>query len=160
MAEILYTSTDQVVAALGLTSHDLEEQQLLDMDLEPEVSLWLYSWLPTYADVYTYPDDPSSTDSELRQYQHLLLATKYYCAWLVAPRLQMIAPKSVDTEIGNAMSRIDFDPIAIMQTMSDRYTHHMTALLGEISQSTAATSVRGQAVTAVSPAYDPYTATS
>jgi hypothetical protein len=158
--DILYTSTDQIVAALGLTSHDLEEQQLVNMDLEPEVTLWLHSWLPAYATVYGYGSLNAPTASQLRQYQHLLLTVKYYCAYLVAPRLAMIAPKTVGTEAGNSMSRADVDAKAIQQAMSGRYAYHMNQLLAEISQDTTLVTNRGKAITAVSPSYDPYTATS
>lgn len=158
--DILYTTTDQIAAALGLTSHDLEEGQLVNMDLEPEVTLWLYSWLPTYATVYGYGGLNAPTATQQRQCMHLLLAVKYYCAYLVAPRLQLIAPKSVGTEAGNSMSRADVDPKAIQQAMSDRYTYHMNQLLAEISQTTTVSSIRGNAITAVAPSYDPFTAAS
>jgi hypothetical protein len=157
--DILYTTTDQIVAALGLTSHDLEEQQLVAMDLEPEVTLWLYSWLPTYATVYGYGALNAPSATQTRQYMHLILSVKYYCAYLVAPRLQMIAPKTVETEAGNNMSRADVDPKDIQQVMTDRYTYHVNQLLNEINQTTTVASVRGAAITAVSPFYDPFTST-
>ena len=152
MADILYTTTDQVVAVLGATDRDLTEVQLVAMDLETELGAELYQWVPTHATVHSL----ASTDAAHRQMDNLLiLACKYYCAWLVAQSSAISLLMQVRTQMGDEMQRTQFNPEKLRDEMWAGYAKNRAALV--LMLTPTAPLKRTQIAVGVSNLYDPVT---
>lgn len=155
---ILYTTSEAVTAALGLTDRDLKEQQFIDADLETELRAELYAWAPDHAMIAGYPDLAAPTAPQLHQADLLALASKYFCAWRMAQGLALAAPMHIGTEAGNEMSRIGFNPKEMADNMFSGYNKYKGLLEIELNPTQLSPRLQGASIS--SPVYDPVTAAS
>jgi hypothetical protein len=155
---ILYTTSEEVTAAMGLTDRDLKEAQFANMDLERELRVDLFGWLPTHEAIAAYPDLPSPSALQLHQYDLLVLASKYFCASRMAESVALSAAKSITSEAGNAMGRIDFDPAGLRDAMYRGYNQAKASLEDILAPATTLT--RTLIIKNITPAYDPIKAAS
>lgn len=85
MQVIGYTDSSQIRATLGIDEEDISDEDMLARNLDKELNLDLFSWLPNHESI--------AFTSE--QEDALQLYATYFCAALVADSLKMAAPQSV-----------------------------------------------------------------
>lgn len=95
MAAVLYTTTDAIRAALGLTVRDLKDAQIEDLRAALQLELDLAAWLPDHAAVRAAGQAPAATDEEVRRSATLELWCQYAGALLVANGLHMLAAQRI-----------------------------------------------------------------
>lgn len=66
-----YTNADKIRGALGLTPMDADDQYILGRDIDEEILISLYDWIPNHATFYTTWTAGGATEEE-KHYARLL----------------------------------------------------------------------------------------
>ena len=143
----LYTDTDAIRAALGVSDIELEDSSILNLGMEDQLFLWMEDNYPAHAT--TWALDPSDA---LRR--TLKLLTMYQGAVFMLPQLQMIAAQKI-TDSDTEMQRFNKDDLELtsakVMEMRDLYWGRLSP------ESTTPTDTNGFLFAFVSPSYDPVT---
>lgn len=151
----LYTTTEAIRAALGVTDKDVSDSQLTDLNLTDQLSLELDDVYPDHAAAKTAAEDVSPSAAEVRVFKIIKLFCQYQGAVFTLPGYQnLIAQKISDG--GFEMQRFVKDDIektrAEITGMRDKYKALLAAELDSTDLQTPFT-VLAVAV----PNYDPVT---
>lgn len=92
MADVLYTSTEKVRAVLGLSSVELEEAYLADINLEDMLLLELEDVYPDHEALFAAIGGTPTAD-ETRTWRILQLYCTHRAATFLLPQFQMIVDK-------------------------------------------------------------------
>lgn len=153
MAAILYTTTDAIRAAVGVTDTEISDKVLTDQLLETQVQTAVYGWLPTHTTIYSEGTGASATAEQ--KYKKDLLV--HYCLFYGAVRVvEMIM--ALRHKVGDGKSevqRFDVDWEALLEILKARRDAAQTMLEQIVNPSDGGTNYFGTA----SPGYDPVTNT-
>lgn len=128
MADILYTTTHQVVSVLGATGADVDEEQVMRMDLETDVRTEFYEWIPNHADVYAWFQGSGATDTQKHMADLLVLCCKYYTAYLLSRSMSASVPRSMENAGIQTMER-QMDWRAVSDAMRGAYVQYKGKLV-------------------------------
>ncbi len=84
MAQLSYTTTDAIRAAIGLTVDEVPDQMLQNQGLEKEINLDLDSWLPGHSSLTTEP-----------AVSYLSLYAQWYAAEQVLKQMLLAIPQMI-----------------------------------------------------------------
>lgn len=134
MAALLYTDSDKVLNAVGLTADDIDPNFFTLSDRAREVSVDLFGWVPTHAAVFK-ADADTATDAERYQSDCLVLYCTYFCAARVATAAMAVMQSRTDGT--NAYSRISgldlADVEAKMLARAEGYKQSLLTALADTS---------------------------
>jgi len=151
---ILYTDSDKVLGAAGLTSDDVSDAFITARDLPRILSVELFTWLPTHADVYV-PDGTSGVTAQGQNNSDCLVL---WCTYFAAARLldAMLLIKQRETDGKNAFDR--FTPVDF-QKLADAARTQAGVYRQALQVAVAAADVAAPIVplSVVAPSYDPVT---
>jgi len=90
-----YTNTDRVRGALGFTISDVPDLYIKDREVEEELLISLYEWLPNHESLFTSWTGAGATEDE-KQYARLLRKySTYMCAFHLCSGLELLALKEI-----------------------------------------------------------------
>jgi hypothetical protein len=154
VTQILYTSTDQIRAALGVTEREVTDDQINNLNVRDQL---IFSLKPVYPDHATLWAKSNPTDDEKLIKSALILFCQYESAVIMAAQLQMITAQKI-TDGDAEMQRFQKDnldeTIQRIISMRDRYANALKSSVPGF-QTPAAIVHFGT----VQPAYDPVTNT-
>lgn len=108
MADLLYTTTDEVSAALGFDSFDLAESLLVAANLDLQLEYDLDDWLPNHATIWAEGDPGGTPTAEQTKKRNVLELYSQWCiAWMVARKRPLYI--QIYTDGKTQMNRYDFD---------------------------------------------------
>ena len=154
MIGVIYTDSDRILAAIGLTSEDISDDFFLSKDLKTILSVDLYNWLPTYSTLHVSVGD-TATEAQKHVSNCLTLYCTYFCAakLLEGGALNIMIKESDGQNEYNRISNIDFNLLKSETIKQAGYYREI--LLSAISSNSVAIQVAQSTV--VAPAYDPVT---
>lgn len=108
MAEILYATTEQVTAYLGLDPDEAKDELLLNARLDLGLKMDLGSWLPTHATIWADGEASGADELQIKKMEVLYLYSQAFLGWSVARKKMLLIKVHSD---GKAqMNRFDIDP--------------------------------------------------
>lgn len=154
MADILYTTTDAVRAAIGVTDVEVEDKQILDLNIEDQLVLFLESAYPIYealAAANAPGADPPPTPQQISDWKKLKLLCQYQAAVILLQANQYLLVQAV-TEGGTNMSRFSRNDI---DTILTRIEGMRDQFLGSLTGENPVTSYLVSPLVRGTPNYDP-----
>jgi hypothetical protein len=150
---VLYTNTDAIRAAVGISSTEIPDSMITDQQMERQVKTALYSWLPTYPALYTAGDAEEATDEQVYVKDLLVL----YCTYFGAVRLveMIMAMRQRVSDGKSEVERFNIDWLSLLEALKGRLDEIQDLLEEVINPSHGGPSYFGKAV----PDYDPVTNT-
>lgn len=134
MADILYTTTDAVRAAIGVTDVEVTDKQILDLNIEDQLVLFLEDVYPNYealAEANETGADPPPTSAQISDWKKLKLTCQYAAAVILLQAGQYLLVQAV-TEGGTNMSRFSRNDIettlARLMGMRDQFLVSLTGV--------------------------------
>lgn len=124
MAAILYTTTEAVRAALGVTAREIEDAQITDLGIVDQLELDLVNTYPTHETLKAAIDGNTATDAEKLVWKRLKLYLQYLAAYIVAVALQNLVAQKVtdgDAEMQRFMKDNLSGTIERIEGMKDKY---------------------------------------
>lgn len=150
-AAILYTNTDAIRAAVGVTTKEYPDGMLKDQGLETQIRVDVYGWLPTHATLYATGTANGATDAEVHQKDLLVL----YCVFCGAVRLveMIMAAREKVGDGKSEVQRFDIDWAALLEALNKRKDSYRAELEELVNPTDATIGYFGLAT----PDYDPVT---
>ncbi|WP_019865138.1 hypothetical protein [Methylovulum miyakonense] len=151
--DIIYTTAARILGVAGLSSEDVSDTFLADLELNRVLSVELFTWLPNHADIYL--QDTESTTAQLRNNSDcLVLWCSYYGAARVLDAALIV--KSRETDGKNAFERFSStDLMKLADAARKQAGVYRQALLTALDTESAPTPMA--VLSAVAPSYDPVT---
>lgn len=154
MADVLYTTTYGIRAAIGITAVEVTDDQILDLNIEDQLFLYLEAQYPDHA-ALALANAPTGSPTAQQQtdWKKLKLLSQYHAAVILLQAGQYLLTQDV-AEGGTSTARFarnDLETtLARLQGVRDQF---LSSLLGEAVVTTLLLSplVRGV------PSYDPVT---
>lgn len=155
--EVLYTNTDAIRSALGVTASEIADAQITDLGISDQLLFSLETVYPDYATLKTAIDGGSATDAEKRLWKALQLFCMYESAYIMTPELQTLLAQKItdgDAEMQRFQKDNLEDTISRIIQARNKYVSILTAAnTGIIAPKTLVHFGTAQ------PAYDPVTNT-
>lgn len=109
--QVLYTTTNAIRAALGLSDKELPDAPIVDLGVEDQLYVRLADTYPTHATLHAAVEAGSATAEQAADYRILKLYVQYEAACCLLPQLQLIVVKKISD--GDAeMTRFGPDDLA------------------------------------------------
>lgn len=146
------TDSDQVRAALGLSSRDVDDQFFIDRKADRELRLALFEWFPNYASEYSSWTTNASANQE--KIDLLESYATYQTAYIISSGLSMMALQKVsDSKFTAArFEGIDLDSISeLMRSKANQLKTRLQEVLGTAHDGPV------NLFSSVAPSYDPVT---
>ena len=156
MADVLYTNTDSIRAAIGVTNRELADPQIINMNVEDQLILLLDQVYPTHAALAArnaVGSAPPATPEEKAAWRALKLYCQYAAAVIVLTVGQNILVQSL-TDGGVIMSRFSRNDI---ETTYARLIGMRDEFLSVLTGEDPVTSYLVNPITRSTPNYDPVT---
>lgn len=153
MADVLYTTTDSIRAAIGVSDAEIQDKQILDLNVEDQLVLYLEQVYPDYealADANAPGKSP--TKKQASDWKKLKLLCQYAGAVLLMLAGQNILVHSL-TDGGTTMARFGRNDLDTTLARLERRRDELLAALLEDDLSGASFRLLARA----SPSYDPVT---
>jgi hypothetical protein len=83
-ASVLYVTTDNIRAAIGVDDADISDPEITDARVDVELQVDLGQWLPAHASIFAASQASSPTSSEILQGQLLTLYCQFKGAAILA----------------------------------------------------------------------------
>lgn len=150
MADILYTTTDAIRDAVGVSgSREITDTMLSNQGLETQMQTYLYSWLPTHATVYS--EGTTGTPTADQVYKKDLLVM--WCLFFGCVRIieMVMATRQRVSDGKSELERFEVDWQDLLETYKARLAEVQGLLEGEITPTYTATTM----FLRVTPDYDP-----
>jgi hypothetical protein len=157
--DILYSTSEQVLAALGLDSRQVSDVQLKAHDIDSECLVEISNWLPNHETVYNYQYVVEQTADRILQSNLLTLCCKWYGAYVLATAIELRIPQRLETEANNNMTLFSI-PVTLKEELLDKYSKMKFRLLDLIAKEAQSPATSRLMVTAASASYDPITGVS
>lgn len=152
MTTILYTSSDSIRAAIGVTEREISDSTLTGLNLSDQLELALDSVYPDH----TALAQNQSRPADAKLYKVLTLYCQYQGALLVAPSYQMLLVKKIsDGDASNERFEDDLEnTLNRLAAVRDRYARILQdAANGDSAPATASAPLPVFSA----PSYDPVT---
>lgn len=153
MGAILYTTTEAIRAAVGVTTKEFPDAMLKDQGLEAQMRTDVYGWLPTHAAVYSAGTAASPTAEEEYLKDLLVQYCMFYGAVRVVEMVMAMRQKVGDGK--SQVERFNIDWPLLLSNLNDRKNAAREAIEEVTEVTSGAVSYFGRAV----PSYDPVTNT-
>lgn len=150
---VLYTNTDAIRAAVGVTDTEIPDSMVTDQQMERQVKTALYSWLPTYATLYATGSADGATEEEVYVKDLLVLYCTYYGAVRMVEMIMAMRQRVSDGK--SEVERFVIDWSALLEALKGRLDEVQSLLEEEVNPSHGGPSYFGVAT----PDYDPVTNT-
>jgi hypothetical protein len=150
-----YTTTANIRAAIGVDDNDLPDAQIVNSQVDVELTIDLDSWLPDHATIYTDGTTGSPTAEEVTSKNYLIMYAMYAGACLVLDGRQLQYPFLFKD--GKAELR-RFDGISldkILAALREKRAYYRTKLVTDQSLTETAEAIGFSIVGVSIPAYDP-----
>lgn len=124
MIPILYTNTDAIRAALGLTEKELTDQFVADLEVVDMLKIELRSVYPAHVVLFNLITVGSPTSSDLDTWEVLRQYAKYEAACYLLPQFQMLVTQKIsdgDAEVTRFQSNNLNETIERLKAMRDLY---------------------------------------
>lgn len=95
MANVFYTTTEAVRAALGVTDKEVEDSQMADLGLEVQLELETDIVYPAHVALKTAIDNLTATAEEIKVWKTLQLFCQYQAAVFMLPGIQNLIPQKL-----------------------------------------------------------------
>lgn len=156
MADVLYTTTEAIRAAIGVTNKEVEDVQITDLNTADQIEISLEGVYPDHVALKAAIDGGTPTAEQTRLYKLLKLYCQYEGAVICLMAGQhLLAQKITD---GDAeMQRFNKDNMqdTLNQIMSMRDRYRGLLSVGVVTPTVTMATL--PILTAVTPAYDPVT---
>src|SRR5690242_11211916 len=124
MADVLYTTTNSIRAAISVTEAELTDSVIVDLCVEDQLLVYLARNVPDHAQIQSDGTSGGVTDAQKARWRSLRLLTMYAAAVICLQSGQyLLAQTMVDG--GTTMSRFGKDDLLTvvtnMETMRDYY---------------------------------------
>lgn len=152
--DVLYTTTDAIRAALGVTDREVKDNQITDLGVEDMVEIELKTVYPNHAALKQKIDDITATPEEKFTWSILLQYVKYEAAAFMLPQFQTLIVQKIsdgDAEMSRFQATNLQDTINRILTMRDKYRGMLQIEGGEFPREALSL------FSVVSPTYDPVT---
>ncbi len=153
MMPILYTTTDHIRAALGVTDREVSDVQITDVNVDLQLSIDLAGVYPDHAALHAAAIGGSPTATQLYLDKVLTLYCQYQAATYLLASLQML--------VAHRLSDGDFEMARFEQDSLDSTVQRVSALRDryrKILTDSSGVTTAGQAFSQLavsSPGYDP-----
>jgi hypothetical protein len=134
MADVLYTTTDAIRAAVGVTEVEVKDSQITDLNVEDQLEIYLDQVYPDHAalvDANEEGADPAPTPEQISDWKKLKLLCQYAAAVILLQAGQNLLVQAV-TEGGTSMSRFSRNDIettlARLEGMRDQFLSALTGV--------------------------------
>ncbi len=154
MVTILYTNSDSIRSAVGVTVSEVRDAALSALNLDKALLADLGEWCPTHAAIDAAARAASPTEEELAKGRYLELYCMWFCARMVADNPTAFPSELTDGKAGYKRFNVDFDQLS--EKANGRMRQYKNLLLNAIQGTTSvvtAPSLFGKAT----PGYDPVT---
>lgn len=154
MVNVMYITSDNIRAALGLSEVELEDTQITNLLVADQLKIDLPDVYPDYEALKTAVDGPSPTPEQVRLYAVLKLWMTYQGAVYLLPELQTLAAQKI-TDSSTEMQR--FIPNNLQETRDqitgqrDKYQAILQTAAGITTVAETAFAIMGVS----NPTYDP-----
>lgn len=108
--QILYTTSESVRAALGITEREVSDAQMSALNLDIQVELDLDIVYPDHATAKTDAEGGSATDGQVRIFRLIRMYCQYQGACLMLPGFQNLIPQKL-SDGGFEMQRFAKDDL-------------------------------------------------
>lgn len=153
----LYTNTDAIRAALGVTENEIGDSQIINLAIPDQLLFSLESVYADHVALKAVIDNNTATDAQKRLWMALTLFCQYEAAYIMCAQLQMLTAQKI-TDGDAEMQRFQKDNLE--ETISRILQHrnrYMTVLIGGGAVPPAPVVLSH--FSTVQPAYDPVTNT-
>lgn len=154
MATVLYTTTDAIRGAIGVTGKEIEDAQITDLSMADQLEISLETVYPDHV-ALAAAQSGSPTSEQVRLFKILKLFCMYEAAVICFTAAQQLLAQKI-TDGDAEMQRFDKDDLektkANIMGMRDKYR---AMLAGDTTPVVTMASLA--VVTAVTPTYDPVT---
>lgn len=149
---VLYTNTDQIRSALGISLEDMPDTVITDRSLATELSVDLHTWLPTHATI--------AADVSTAQAVFLSDSLKLYCAYFCAAAIAE-SPLAFIQKISDGKNSADrftnLDWKEIVNGLTSRMAGFKQAILAVVSPTNPLALTYVKQFSRIQPANDPVT---
>lgn len=156
MADVLYTTTEAIRAAIGVTNKEVDDVQITDLNTADQIEISLEGVYPAHVALKAAIDGGTPTPEQVRLYKLLKLYCQYEGAVICLMAGQhLLAQKITD---GDAeMQRFNKDNMqdTLNQIMSMRDRYRGLLSVGVVTPTVTMATL--PILTAVTPGYDPVT---
>ena len=151
-----YTDTNAIRGSLGVDDQDCPDSLIVQSNLELELEVDLYEWLPTHAAIFSVGSQTGADISDAVKKNYLLLYAQWYCAYELACRF--LAFPQIVSDGKNQLNRFaKLDLEVVKQNAASRMAKYKGKLDALENNVVAAA---GLSILAIStPGYDPVTNT-
>ncbi len=150
----VYTSTDAVRGAIGLTDNELLDETLVNQGIDDELTVDLDNWLPTHAALFAAGIAGSATDDEKRVVTYIQLYSQWFVSAQILTVMSLTIPQSI-SDGQNEMRRFQQTDLDALRTAAVGrmaiYRKYLSDEIGAVVLSSPVLVVGGR------PTYDPVT---
>lgn len=153
MTQVLYTTTDAIRAALGVTAREITDTQVTDLGISDQLLFSLEKVYPAHV-ALSQAQGSSPTDAQVRLYKALVLFCQYEGAYIMTDQLQTLIAQKItdgDAEMQRFMKDNLKDTIARILAARNRWAN----ILNAGSDIPVDTSIVPVMFSTVQPSYDP-----
>jgi hypothetical protein len=150
---VLYTDTDAIRSAVGVTTREVSDDLLTQQKLESQTKVSLYGWLPDHATRYAAGTATDATDQEVYVKDLIVLYCTYFGAVRVVEMIMALRRRVGDGK--SEVERFDVNWLELLEILKGRLDEIQNLLEEELGLSSGGPSYFGKAV----PDYDPVTNT-
>lgn len=131
MASLLYTTTNAVRAAIGLTEKEVPNDSFVDLSIEDQLVIYLTRSCPTYAAIAAAGQATSPTDEEKALWRALKLVCMYEAGYLTLQSNQYLVSQQIESG-GVTTTRFSKDDIeTILARMAMLRDDYLGVVLGD-----------------------------
>lgn len=153
MAVVLYTTTDSIRAAIGLTLAELADQTIINLNVEDQLLVYLNQVCPTHADIAAAGQAPSPSDDDKNKYRCLRLIAMYECGVICLQNAQYLLAQTMQ-DGGTMVSRFAKDDLTTtLNNILSQRDYYLNILNGELGNTN--TGALFTVFSTVQPSYDP-----
>ena len=155
--DILYTTTDAIRAALGVTVNEIADPQIVNLGISDQLDFSLEGVYPDHVNLKAKIDGNTATDAEKRLWKALVLFCQYEAAYIMCAQLQMLTAQKI-TDGDAEMQRFQKDNLDETISRILQYRNRYAGILTE-GQTNSSTLLTLNHFGTAQPAYDPVTNT-
>lgn len=154
MAQLGYTTTDEVRAVLGVSETELEDKMMLDLGIEIQLNIILATVYSGHAALKAKIDDNTATAEEVVIWNKLQMYVRYESACRLLPQWQMVVAKRISD---GDFDQTRFGPDDLAQFREEIRGSRDGWLISIDPEASAASGIPIGIFSAVSPDFDPVT---
>ena len=154
MADVLYTTTDSIRAAIGVSDVEIGDNRIIDLCVEDQLLIYFDEVVPTHENIQSEGTSPGATAEQKLRWRALRMLTMYAAAVIVLQAAQTLLAQKLD-DGGTSMARFAKDDITtLVSNLAGQRDQYLSIVNGE---SDVTANALPTPFLAVQPGYDPVT---